>query len=533
MYDILIRGGTIVDGSGAPAYKGDLGIKDGFISFIGMLQDESAPEVINAEGLVVAPGFIDIHSHDDLFVLENKTMDAKIKQGVTTTVTGNCGFSLFPVTPGNKQLFYDYVTGLFGLPEKDSGYAGLDDFYEELKLRGSGLNVAALVAHGVIRIAVMGFDQSKPSTSQLAEMKRLLRDALRSGAVGMSMGLIYPPGAYADTEELIELSKVVSEEGGIITSHIRSESQFLLEAVEEMLTIARVANVPLEISHLKACGIPNFGKGKEALKLISDAKNNGVDVTFDQYPYPAGSTTATTLLPPWVLEGGVDIMLQRLRNHEVRSEIRLQVLNGIPGSPWETMWRLIGWDKIVICSVQTDENKKYEGRNVQDISDELKVEPVDAFLNLLDQEEGRIILVMFQQDHHDLETIMTHHLQMFGTDGLPIKGKKSHPRLYGTYARVLGTYVREKQLLTLEQAINKMTYLPAHRLGMYDRGLLRPGMAADITLFDKDTIDDLATYENPAVHPSGIDTVIVNGHIVLKDGTFTGLYPGKPLLKKE
>lgn len=532
MYDMIIQGGTIVDGSGAPAYRADLGIKDGLIGFIGNLQGEMARETIRAEGLVVAPGFIDIHSHDDLYVLESRTTDAKLKQGVTTTVIGNCGFGLFPVVAETRSLFYDYATSLFGQSETEIGYAGLDDFFRDLESRGSSLNVASLVAHGIIRIAVMGFEQRKPTPPELDEMKRLLRKALHCGAAGMSMGLIYPPGAYADTEELIELSKVVSEEGGIITSHMRSESQFLLEAIEEMLSVAKAAEVPLEISHLKACGNPYFGKGKEALRVISQAKVDGVDVTFDQYPYPAGSTTITTLLPPWVMEGGPGKMLARLGDVNLRNVIRKEILEGIPNSPWETMWKLIGWNNIMVCSVQTNANKTWEGRNFQDMADLLGSQPVDVFLDLLIQEQGGVILVMFQQDMADLEAIMVHELQMFGSDGLPIKRKKAHPRLYGTYPRVLGTYVRDRHLLSLEQAIHKMCCLPARRLGLYDRGLLQPGMAADITVFNKDTIEDLATYQEPAVHPRGIEFVIVNGKCVLKGSHLTGQLPGKPLLLK-
>jgi N-acyl-D-aspartate/D-glutamate deacylase len=530
MEDIIIRGGTIIDGSGAPSYRGDIAIRDGRITAIGMLKDRSAKQVIDADGLMVAPGFIDMHSHDDLHVLENKYMDAKIRQGVTTTVLGNCGFALYPVMPETKKLFYEYATGLFGTPEKgDLGYADLEQFFADIRRVGSAINVASLAAHGVLRIAVMGYDNRKPTEAEMARMKELLRQSMRSGAVGMSFGLIYAPGAYADTAELIELSKVVGEEGGFIASHMRSESGMLLDAIEEMITIAREARVPLEISHLKAVGTPNFGKGKEALRRIAAAKREGIDVTFDQYPYHAGSTTATTLLPPWALEGGIESMLRRLRDEETRRRIKADMINGIPNSPWENMADLIGWENIMVCSVQTAENKKYEGSNIKDIAEQLNMDPYDVFFRLLDEEDGRIILVMFQQDMNDMETIMTDDLQMFGSDGIPLRGKKAHPRLYGTYPRVLGTYVRERNLLTLERAVYKMTYLPAHRLGLLDRGLLRPGMMADITIFDMEQVNDLATYTNPEVYPSGIEAVLVNGVVVLRQGTFTGEFPGQPL----
>lgn len=530
MYDILIKGGLVVDGSGAPSYRADVIIKDGMIQSVGTFKNVQAKRLIQADQLVVAPGFIDIHTHDDLHVLENPYMDVKIRQGVTTTVIGNCGFGLYPVLPETRHLFYKYAQGLFGAPENgELGYSGLDDFFAAFQKVGSAINVASLVAHGILRIAVMGYENRKPTAAEMEQMKALLRDALLSGAVGMSMGLIYAPGSYADTEELIELSKVVAEAGGFIASHMRNESSYLLESIEEMITIAREARVPLEISHLKAVGNPNFGKAKKALQLIEKAKIEGIDITFDQYPYNAGSTTATTILPPWSLEGGHENMLERLRNEETRMKIKDNLTNGIPDSPWESMSNLIGWGNIIICAVETARNKPLEGSNIKEIAEKRQVSPLDLFLDLMIEEEGRIILIMFQQDMDEMETVMQHELQMFGSDGIPQKGKKAHRRLYGTFPLVLGDYVREKNKLNLEQAVYKMTYFPSNRLGLLDRGLIRPGMVADITLFNKNTVNDLSTYAEPNIIPSGIEVVLVNGEIVLENGSFTDVYPGKPL----
>ncbi|MHB1654696.1 MAG: N-acyl-D-amino-acid deacylase family protein [Desulfitobacteriaceae bacterium] len=531
MYDILIQGGLVVDGSGAPSYRADVAIKDGLIQSVGTLKNVHAKQVIQAEQLVVAPGFIDIHTHDDLHVLENPYMDVKIRQGVTTTVIGNCGFGLYPVLPETRHLFYKYATGLFGAPENDGelGYPGLDEFFADFQKVGSAINVASLIAHGILRVTVMGYENRKPTTAEMKQMKGLLRDAMRSGAFGMSMGLIYAPGSYADMEELIELSKVVAEEGGFIASHMRNESSYLLESIEEMIAIAREARVPLEISHLKAAGNLNFGKAKKALQLIAQAKMEGIDVTFDQYPYNAGSTTATAILPPWALEGGHEKMLERLQNEKTRMQIKDNLINGIPDSSWESMSNLIGWENIMICVVETAKNKPLEGSNIKEIAEQQQIAPVDLFLNLLIEEEGRIILILFQQDMDEMETVMQHELQMFGSDGIPQKGKNAHPRLNSAYPRVLGTYVRDKNTLTLEQAVYKMTYLPSNRLGLFDRGLIRPGMIADITLFNKNTVNDLSTYAEPKIIPSGIEVVLVNGEIVLKNGVFTEVYPGQPL----
>lgn len=534
MYDILIQDGMIVDGSGAPWYKADIAIKDGFIVKVGKLKGEQAQGIIEADGLIISPGFIDIHSHDDLHLFENQYMDAKIRQGVTSTVIGNCGFGLYPVLPKNQKLFYEYATDLFGEPENNIlGFAQLNELFAGLEKGGSTLNVSSLVAHGVLRVSVMGFDNRKPTQEELEKMKDLLRTALRSGAVGMSLGLTYPPGSYSETEELIELSKVVGEEGGIISSHMRNEARFLLDSIDEMIRIGKEAKVPIQISHLKASGITNFGKAKEALRKISEARNEGIDMAFDQYPYPSGSTTATRIMPPWSLEGGIEKMLERLRDTDIRKQIIKDIQEGIPDSPWETLANLIGWENVMICSVEKQKNKQFEGCLIGDIAKKLKQDPIDFVLDLLDDEEGRIIIVLFQQDQNDLEAIMVSDLQMFGSDGLPSKGRKAHPRLYGTYPRILGTYVRDQNLLSLERAVMKMTYMPANRLGLLNRGLIRPGMAADITIFNKDTISDLSTYAKPNVYPKGIEKVIVNGEIVLDNNHFTGAFPGKPLRRSE
>lgn len=534
MYDILIEGGVIVDGSGSPGFRADVGIRDGVIQAVGKLKIGEAQRTIRANGLVVSPGFIDIHTHDDLHVLENRYMDAKIQQGITTVVIGNCGFGLYPVLPATRHLFEEYARGLFGAAEDGAfGYPDLEGFAAAYREKGCTVNVASLVAHGILRIAVMGYDNRQPTAAELEHMKVLLRAALRSGAVGMSMGLMYAPGSFADTRELIELGKVVAEEGGFIASHMRSESGYLLEAIDEMLTIAREAEVPLEISHLKAAGKVNFGKALQALRVLAKARREGIDVTFDQYPYNAGSTTATIILPPWALEGGQDRMLERLEDAEIRGRIRDQLVHGVANDSWESMSGLIGWENIMICSVETEANKRWEGMSIEEVAGRRELEPVDAFLDLMVAEKGRIILILFQQSMDEMETVMQHDLQMFGSDGIPQKGKKAHRRLYGTYPEVLGTYVREKGTLTLEQAVHKMTYLPSNRLGLYNRGLIRPGMVADITVFNKETVRDLSTYAEPQIAPDGIEAVVVDGVVVLEKGGYTEAYPGKVLRRSD
>ncbi len=530
MFDVIIKNGWIADGSGAPLFRGDVGIKDGRIASVGQITAEAGAERIEADEWVVAPGFIDIHSHDDLYVLEDERTEAKVRQGVTTTVIGNCGFGLYPVSDGNRGLFYEYAHSLFGEPQGEAfGFASAADFFQMLERRGSVLNVASLTAHGAVRIAVMGFEQRAATENELARMKALVRESMASGSAGLSLGLIYPPGSYASFEELVELGKVVAEAGGILTSHIRNEANFLLESVSEMLRVAETAQVPLEISHLKAIGAANAGQALQAVRRIAESRRRGIDVTYDQYPYTAGSTTATTLLPPWALEGGLQRMLERIKDPPTRSKIREDIVEGIPGSSWETMWKLIGWDNIMICSVGLEANKRYEGRFLDEASAEHGREPVDFLLDLLFVEEGDVMIITFLQDEQEMERVMTYDIQMFGTDGLPVRGKRAHPRLYGTYPRVLGMYVREKRVLSLEQAIHKMTGLPARRIGLRDRGRIRMGMAADIAIFDRHTIRDAATYHHPTAFPEGIKTVIVNGRVALdRDGRMADR-PGRPL----
>ena len=537
MFDLIIKKGKIIDGTGNPWFKGDLGIKNGKIEKIGHLDLSKAEKTLDADGLIVCPGFIDMHSHSDISVFFNPKLESTIRQGITTSVVGNCGLSLAPVNPSRKGLLIKEISSL--LPPCEELKIDWCEFAEYLaRLEGIGIsaNIATLVGHGTVRMAVMGLENRDPTSEELEEMKSLVAEAMEAGAFGLSTGLIYPPGMYSKTDELIELCKVVAKYGGIYASHIRSERAMLIEAVKEAITIGERAKIPVEISHHKAAGKPNWGKTKETLKLMEEARARGVDVTCDQYPYNAGMTSLATLLPPWVHEGGMAKLLERLRSREEREKIRKEMEESPAG--WENFIADCGWENIYVSSVFSEKNKPLEGKNLAEIA---KIRGQDEFTVLCDlllEEEGRVSMVVFAMNEEETRRVMRSRLQMVGTDAWAsapygvLNVGKPHPRFYGTYPRILGRYVREEGILTWEEAIRKMTSFPAQRLGLMDRGLLRPGMWADIVIFDPMKIIDKATYQDPHQYPEGIEYVLVNGRIVIEKGEHANIPAGKVLRLK-
>ena len=526
-FDLVIKNGIIVDGTGNPWFKGDIAVKEGKIAKIGKVKERGEVE-IDATGLVVSPGFIDMHNHSDFTILAVPNAESYIMQGVTTAVVGNCGMSMAPVNPENLDLLKMYLSP-FLVKDFDYGWdwRTLGEFYKKVEKQGTTINLAPLVGHGTVRIAVKGFDPSKPSKDELDEMKALIAQAMEEGAFGMSTGLIYPPGSYATTEEIIELAKVVGEYGGIYTTHIRDEGRRLVEAVEEAIRIGKEAGVPVEISHHKASGKPNWGKVCATLRLIERARKIGVEVNCDVYPYTAGSTTITALLPTWALEGGVEKMLEKIKDKETREKIKTEIEED--KMKGENFLKAAGWAGVLIsqCSI-----KKYEGKTLEEILKEKGQfdNPYDSFFDWLLEINGDAAMVVFIMDEEDVKTVLSHPLSMVISDSwvtAPTAGGKPHPRAYGTFPRVLGKYVREEKLLSLEEAIRKMTSLPAAKLRLQDRGLIKEGFWAVLVIFDSDKIKDKATYQNPHQYPEGIKYVIVNGQIVVENGKLTGKRPGK------
>jgi len=525
LLDVLIRNGMIIDGTGNPWYKGDIGVEAGKIRSIGQLSVERARYEIDARGLVVSPGFIDTHSHSDLMLLANPEAKQKILQGVTTELLGQDGVAVAPIRREDTASWRNYISGLLGDPDLDWNWSTLSEYLSRLEERGTSTNIACLAPHGNIRMYVMGMTDQRPSESELEQMKYLLANAMGQGAVGLSTGLIYAPCAYAQTEELVELCKVAATYEGIFVVHMRNEGDQLIESLNEVIRIGEQSSIPVHVSHHKAAGKANWGKTKDTLDLMEKSRAKGVDITCDQYPYRAGSTFLSSLLPPWAHVGGTQKLLERLRNPQDREKIKKDIGEGVPG--WENWVSYCGWEGIVISSVRTEKNKPLEGKSLSQIAKNTGKDVFAALFDLLLEEEGAGSMVLFAMDEEDIRRIVRHPTQMVCTDGL--LGGKPHPRVYGAFPRVLGRYVREEHVLTLEQAIRKMTSLPAQRLKLWDRGLLKEGLWADIVVFDPRTIIDKATFEDPHQHPDGINYVFVNGELVVEKEKHTGVRKGKVL----
>lgn len=522
---MVIKNGFVVDGAGNPWIKADVGILGERITKIGSVPDK-AERILDASGLIVAPGFIDMHSHSDLAILKRPPPQQKIRQGVTTELLGQDGLSVAPVKGEMKKELAKYLAGIAGELDREWPWSTIGEYLDEIARCRTPVNVATYVGHGTVRMAVTGFAERPATAQELEAMKDLVAISMREGAFGLSSGLVYTPGSYADTNELVALSQVAARHGGIYTSHIRGESGTLEQSLDEALTIGSRAGLPVHISHHKAAGRMHWGKVRKTLATIDAVRSRGQDVTCDQYPYTAGSTMLSVVIPPWAHKGGVEKLLQRLRDPDARERMKRDMEEELPG--WTSYYKQSGWDKIQITYCK--KNKTLEGKTLEQIAELKRTDPFTSTFDLLLEEETAISMVIFYLSEDDVRTVMKHPATMIGTDGLMVGNP--HPRVYGTYPRILGRYVRDEKVLTLEDAIRKMTSLPAQRLGLQDRGLIRPGFFADITIFNPKTIIDKATYENPHQYPVGIDYVIVNGRIVLEKGEFKDTLPGKVLRKK-
>ena len=525
MVDLKIVGGLIVDGTGAAAVRADLGVTGDTITAVGDLSREPAGRTIDAAGLVVAPGFIDVHTHSDWRLWANRRAESKIRQGVTTEVVGNCGFSPAPVSDEFRAEMRSFA--LYTPPGMDFSWRSMGDYLRRYRDEGVAVNVVHLVGHGTLRLAAMGFARRPPTARELIAMERLMDDSMASGAYGLATGLIYAPGSYADTEEIVAIARRAAH-GGFYASHIRGEGETLLAAVGEAIRVGREGGLPVQVSHIKAAGRPNWGRVEQALAMIDSARAEGLDVMADVYPYTASSTTLRTLLPDWALEDGIDAMLGRLGDATVRARIRQDMTTGSA-----ILARGLGWDDIMVASAPSRPDA--EGRRIGEIAKALDTDPLDAAMDILVAERGKGYIILFQLDEADLRRALVHPEVMIGSDGssLAVDGElgagKPHPRSYGTFPRVLARYVRGEPLLTLPQAVHKMTGLPARRLGLGDRGVLAVGAKADVVAFDAARVEDRATYDAPHQYAAGIPHVVVNGRVVIDHGTHTGALPGQLL----
>jgi len=533
-YELIIKNGFIVDGSGNPWYKADIGIKNGKIMAIGRYIDKKDGDyIIDAKDLIVCPGFIDIHNHSDKNILARPFCKSNIMQGITTIVTGNCGSTVAPISQKYLSDLQEYFASSL-IENYDYGWDwnSFGDYFQRVEKKPIAVNLAPLVGHGAIRVAVKGFSQKPVTKEEMKKMKFLLRQSLQEGAFGMSTGLVYPPGCYSTTAELVELCGELKVFRRVYASHIRNEGRYLLESVQETIEIGRKNNITVQISHHKAKGKSHWGKVRNTLKTMEQERSKGLEIGCDVYPYLAGATTITSILPSWVLEGGILKMLERLKNNEQRKRIKRDYIedNIKDGNDLKDA----GPEGIFIAS---SKNQRYEGMSIGEIIKKKKRlnDPLDAIFDLILELEGNASVHKFIMDEEDMRFVLTHPLSAIATDssGVDLSSKgKPHPRAYGTFPRVLGRYVREKRIMRLEEAIRKITYYPASIMRIRERGLLQQGYWADIVIFDPDKIIDCSTYQDPHQYPLGIHYVLVNGKIAVNQGSLAQEGYGKVLRAK-
>jgi N-acyl-D-aspartate/D-glutamate deacylase len=523
-FDIIIKNGLVVDGSGGEAFKSDIGIIGDKIAAIENLNNSTADSIINGDQLAVSPGFIDIHTHTDLGLIVNSKAESKIQQGVTTEVGGNCGDSVFPLNKTAPKGMDKDTFEKFGF---HVDWKDLDGFLQRLEDQKTSINYATFTGQGKLRGLVVGRNDIRASADQIKEMKDILERSMEQGSFGLSSGLEYAPGSYASTEELIELSKVVARHNGIYATHVRSEDEFVEEAIQEALDICRQSEVSLQVSHLKANNPGNWHKLDHILEMLQEASDSGMPVNADRYPYIAYSTGLSIFLPLWSLQGNGDEIMGRLKNQAQIPKIMKYV---------EKRGENIGgWDRVVISSCFSDKNKKWEGKSISDCAEESKIAPLEFVRTILIEEKNRVQIVGFGMNEDNLKKVLSSSFAMVGSDGNAVapQGKlgqgKPHPRYYGTFPRVLGKYAREENLFNLSTAVKKMTSMPAKKLGLAKRGMLAKDNYADIVLFNPKTVIDNATFVDPHQFPSGIEYVIVNGRITVENGKHTGAQAGAVL----
>jgi N-acyl-D-amino-acid deacylase len=529
MYDLIIRNAKVVDGTGNPWFRGDVAISGTSIAAVGRVTGEAA-RVIEANGLCVCPGFIDVHAHGDFTPYDKTVVDYKLRQGITTEINGNCGFSAAPVDPSTVGLVRKYVEG-FIAPEQGVpwNWRSLGEYLDSIAQARLAINIAPLIGHGALRAAAMGYEQRALSTAELDKMQALMCESMQQGAFGLSTGLVYVPGTYAQTDEIIAIAKVAARYGGLYATHMRNEGERLFEAFDEAIHIGRQAEIPVQISHHKASGKPNHGKVRDTLKRLDDERAQGLEITVDQYPYTASSTTLASVLPPSAQVGGVPKILERLRDPAMRRAIKAD-LAADPQHGEDTI-RGCSWDEILIASVKSMRNKVCEGKSLRQIAAMRGEEPLDSVFNLLLDEECAVAMIMFTMAEEDVRTVMRHPATMIGTDGIWSRGKP-HPRIYGSYPRILGMYVRQERLLSVEEAVRKMTSFPAQKFGLWNKGIVRQGMDADLVVFDPDTIAERSTFQDPHQYPVGIPYVTLNGQVVVDQDRYTGKLAGQVVKKQ-
>ena len=484
-------------------------------------------EIIDANGLIVTPGFIDTHSHSSMLLFKDSLLTPKIRQGITTELVAQDGMGPAPVDDKNLSSWIKSMKGLEGEYDVEWTWRSVADYLERIEKLQLGPNIAYLAPHGNVRMISMGLDNRKPTEDEMTLMQANLAKAIDEGAFGMSTGMIYPPCCYADMDEFIELGKILHDKDAVFVTHQRSEADSILDSMEEILTIGKESGCKVHFSHFKVCGKKNWDKFPKVLDRLDRAKEEGMIVSYDQYPYVAGSTMMSVILPPWVHDGGTDKLLERLKDSDLREKMKEDIANGIPG--WDNFAEFAGLEGIFVTFVGSDKNKDVVGMDLVEVGKFKGKDPLDAIFDVILEEENIVGLVDFYGTEEHVKLIMSRPEQNVCTDG--IMGGKPHPRLFGSFPRVFGKYVRDENSFTLETAIYKMTGKSAAVLGLNDRGLLKEGYKADLVLIDFDNVIDKGDYTDPNQYPVGIEYVIVNGEVVIKNGEDTGNRPGKVLRK--
>ena len=527
MLDILIQNASIVDGTGKPAFRADVGVAQGRIAIVAGGIEQQAQRTIQAQSLCLAPGFIDPHTHTDLTLQANPRAESKIRQGVTTDVLGNCGLSLAPLAGAAVAETQADIENFGG----QIAWSSMTEYLDHLRATGAAVNVVPLVGHNTVRGSVLGYDDVQPTPEQQAQMEHMVAEAMEQGARGLSTGLFYPPGFYARTEEVIGLARAAARHGGIYASHIRNESDRLLESISEAIEIGEQAEIRVEIAHLKLHGHRNWQNLDQLLALLDKTHARGLPVGCDQYPYDASATWLIAILPYWAQMGGAKAVAERLADPHVRARIRKE--RDENRAEWDNRCGPPTWDGILVTDYSPQPD--LSGKTIAQIAEIESQDPLDVIFDLIVASKGQVGCVFFDQLEQNVRALMRHPLVVIGSDGFALApygvlGEGNpHPRSYGTFPRVLGCYVRKEKALTLEEAVKKMTSITAERFGLAGRGVIRTGAWADLVLFDPQTIADKATFTDPHQYPAGIPYVIVNGVVVIDQEQHTGALPGQVL----
>lgn len=517
MLDYLIKNGKLIDGTGSGWKYADVGIQNAKIEVVGPCKDMAASNVINAEDLIVCPGFIDMHAHTDIALLADYRMDYRLKQGVTTEVIGQDGLAYAPCSPTNLQFWRHYLSGLNGdfLADSDWNWTSVHDLLEKYKNKAS--NAALLIPHGAVRVEAMGWTNRTANADELKNMQQMVSIGMEQGAIGLSTGLTYVPCKYANTEEMTALCEPVAQKGGILSVHLRSYAQDFIKAIEEMLEVGRSTGCAIHLSHLRIADKLTWGKAHEVSDLLNQARSNGIDVTFDLYPYTVGNAPLFCLTPEWLQTEGPEKYLTQLRDKNTRQKAVEDLKN----------WKL-DWSIYVLSNSPRIPLGDFEGRSIMAAAKSLQMEPEEFVLELLCQTELNTTIIATGGSEADNDVLFQHPCCMIGSDGI-LLGDHPHPRGFGTFPRVIREYVYRRKLLSLETAIFKMTGLPASRLNLGNRGLVRKGQAADLVIFNPQTICDQSTYSDGMTEPAGVQWVFVNGNCVVEESNYTGSQFGIPL----